>query len=125
MTSPATQTIATAEQLWDALRQARTGQQPCTLAHAEDALFRYYLPMARTMSHQHSLDRPDPDGLGQAAEVGLAQAILGWRHPGPAGFDRYARAAIAAQLHHHDHLTRRAQRPRHGSRPPPGSVPES
>ncbi len=123
MTSPDTQTIATAEKLWDALRQARTGQQPCTLAHVEDALFRYYLPMARTMAHQHSPDNPNPDDLEQAAEVGLAKAVLGWRPCGPVGFDRYARAAIAAQLHHHDRLTRRARRSLPGSRPPPGRVP--
>jgi DNA-directed RNA polymerase specialized sigma subunit len=118
MTSPDTQTSARVHQLWDALHQARTGQQPRALTRAEDALFRYYLPMARSMADQHAPDNPDPDDLGQAAEVGLAQAILGWRHRAPDGFDRFARSAITAQLRRHDHLTRRGQPPPVGPRNP-------
>jgi hypothetical protein len=118
---PDTGTSTRVQQLWAALHQARTGELPCTLAHIEDALFRYHLPIARTAAQQHAPDTTDPDGTAQAAEVGLAQAILGWRRQDPDGFDRFARAAITAQLRHHDHLTRRVQRPRPASRQPVGA----
>jgi hypothetical protein len=118
MTTGDTHTTATADQLWAALHQARTDIRPRTLAHVEDALFRHYLPMARSMAAEHAPDHPDPDGLQQTAEVGLARAILAWTH-GPAGFNRFARNAITHQLHHHDTLTRR------DGRFPPVPVPPS
>jgi len=40
----------------------------------------------------------DPEGAEQAAELGLAQAVLAWRHPSSQGFDRAATAAINNHL---------------------------
>ena len=113
-----------AQGLWDALARARAEQTPRTLAHVEDALFRHYLPMARAMARAHSPDNPDPEAAGQAAEVGLAHAILGWRHRDSAGFDRFARATITAQLRRHDRLTRNPQSRTSSPGPsPPGTPP--
>jgi len=63
-------------------------------------VFRRYLPMARTLAHHSdSGGRPvDPLAAGPAAELGLAQAVLGWRQPDGAGFDLFVSIAIAAQL---------------------------
>ena len=109
-----------AQEMWDALRRARAEQQPRTLAHVEDALFRHYLPMARTMAIAHTADTADPEAVGQAAEVGLAQAILAWRQRDSAGFDRYAHATISAQLRRHrDRLTGTPARRPTARRPPP------
>lgn len=104
MNSPSALT-GSADQLWEALDQARS-RTPQTLSHVEDALFRHYLPVAREMAAVHAVDHPNPDDVGQAAEVGLAQAILGWRHRGPTGFERFARSTITAQLRHRDTLSR-------------------
>lgn len=123
MTTGDTHTTAIADQLWDALHQARTDAKPRTLAHVQDALFRRYLPMARSMAAEHAPDHPDPAGLQQTAEVGLARAILAWDH-GPAGFDRFARNAITHQLRHHDTLTRRDGQLRPGPHPPSPATPE-
>jgi DNA-directed RNA polymerase specialized sigma subunit len=114
MTKPVTTRAAgearSVQQIWDALRRARAEQRPLTLAHVEDALFRHYLPMARSIARGHTPDGADPDELTQAAEVGLAQAILAWRQPDPDGFERFARAAITDQLRRHDRLTHRRGR---------------
>lgn len=108
-----------AQEMWDALRRARAEQTPRTLAQLEDALFRHYLPMARTMAIDHTVDTADPEAVGQAAEVGLAQAILAWRQRDSAGFDRYAQATISAQLRRHrDLLTGPARRPTTRRAPP-------
>jgi hypothetical protein len=104
LTSDNSQISATSEQLWTALYQARSAQQPRTLAHVEDALFRHYLPMARSIADLSALEHQDRDGRRQAAEVGLAQAILSWRDRAPAEFKQFAGAAIAAQLRRHDAL---------------------
>jgi hypothetical protein len=108
MTTADTRTIATAEQFWGALRQARSSNLPRTLAAVEDAQFRYYLPMARSMAARH---QQGVDDCRQAAEVGLADAILSWRH-GRVGFDRFARRTITAQLRRHHPPNRSDQRPR-------------
>jgi DNA-directed RNA polymerase specialized sigma subunit len=100
-----------AQQMWEALRHARVEQKPRTLAHLEDALFRHYLPMARSMARSYAPDAADPDAHAQAAEVGLAQAILAWRRPSTDGFDRFAGAAITDQLRRHDRFTRPRDRP--------------
>jgi hypothetical protein len=92
-------------ELWDALDRARAGEAPRQLARVEDALFRHYLPMARAVALAHPSDDPDPEAIRQAAEVGLAQAILSWRQRDSARFDRYARATISDQLRRHDGLT--------------------
>jgi len=83
------------------LAQARAGDAPWALAAARDAVFRRYLPMARAALAHHSDPggRPvDPLAAGPAAELGLAQAVLGWRQPDGAGFDLFVSIAIAAQL---------------------------
>jgi hypothetical protein len=69
-------------------------------AAAQDAVFRRFLPMARTMATGPGDDgRPgDSAAAEQAAELGLAQAVLGWRRPDGRGFEVFARTAIAAQL---------------------------
>ena len=85
---------ACADRLWIALTLARAGDTSNTLARTEDAVFRFYLPLART-SARH-LD--DPEGAEQAAELGLAQAVLAWRHPSGQGFDRAATTAIVNHL---------------------------
>jgi len=88
-----------ADQLWIALTlaRARASDTPSTLAHAEDAVFRFYLPLARNLARTSSRCRDDPEGAERAAELGLAEAVLAWRHPSGQGFDRAATGAI---IHH-------------------------
>lgn len=86
--------------VWCALDQARREDAPRTLAAAQDAVFHRYLPMARTLAGSVDVggrvgDRAAAD---RAAEIGLAQAVLGWRRPDDLGFEFFAQIAIAAQL---------------------------
>ena len=71
---------------------------PRVLAAAEDAVFRFYLPLARSLAAGAASPAPDREGLEQAAELGLAQAVLGWRGSDPAGFERYAGYVVTARL---------------------------
>ena len=90
---------AAAEQLWQTLQTARTDQRTTAVADLEDAVFRLYLPMARTLASTAiggSVDRRTAD---QAAELGLARAVLAWRQRTSGGFRRFARATILRQLH--------------------------
>ena len=105
-----------AERLWVELVNARDGDLPRTRAHTEDAVFRFYLPMARTLARSSDRYPSDPEGAEQAAELGLAQAVLAWRRPTGQGFDRAARAAILSQLQQSRAGTRR-QLSRPGDRP--------
>jgi hypothetical protein len=91
---------------------AGAGKAPRTRAAARDAVFGRYLPMACTVATTPGPGgRPvDPADAEQAAELGLAQAVLGWRRPDGDGFEVTARAAIAAQL-------RRLPAPTPGTRP--------
>ena len=91
---------AATRDVWQVLARARTDHALRTLAAAQDAVFRRYLPMARTLAH-----RRDSGGLPagcadaeRAAELGLAQAVLGWRRTDGDGFELFAGIAIAAQL---------------------------
>jgi len=86
--------------VWYVLARASTDNAPRTVAAARDAVFGRYLPMARTLATTPGPgSRPvDPADAEQAAELGLAQAVLGWRRPDGDGFEATARAAIAAQL---------------------------
>ena len=59
------------------------------------------LPPARSTGQQQTLEHPHLGVAEQAAEDGLAPAILAGRHPGPAGFDRYAGASNAARFRQH------------------------
>jgi hypothetical protein len=91
---------AATQDVWCVLARARIDDVPRTLATAQDAVFRRYLPMARTLANgAGDGSRPvDPADAERAAELGLAQAVLGWRRPDSSGFEAFARAAIAAQL---------------------------
>ena len=86
--------------VWYVLARASTDNAPRTLAAARDAVFGRYLPMARTLAITPGQGRRpvDPADAEQAAELGLAQAVLAWRRPDGDGFEVIARAAIAAQL---------------------------
>ena len=79
---------------------AGAGKAPRTRAAARDAVFGRYLPMARTVATTPGPgSRPvDTADAEQVAELGLAQAVLGWGRPDGEGFEATARAAIAAQL---------------------------
>jgi len=68
--------------------------------HTEDTVCRFYLPMAHTLARSSARYAHDPDEVEQAAELGLAQAVLAWRHPTGRGFDRAATAAIIGHLQH-------------------------
>lgn len=88
---------ALAERLWGELSKARAAHNPHPVADLEDAAFRFYLPMARTLAH--SVDESvDPTMAEQAAELGLARAVLGWRQQTSDGFRGFARTTIAGQL---------------------------
>ena len=85
--------------VWYVLFRAAIDNAPRTLAAAQDAVFERYLPMARTLADGASRDRPvDRAEAEQAAELGLAQAVLGWRRPDSGGFEVVARTAITSQL---------------------------
>ena len=89
-----------AQDVWSVMARASTGDSPRTLAAARDAVFRRYLSMARALANSPDPEhRPvDPVRAEQAAELGLAQAVLGWRRQDGAGFELFASIAIAAQL---------------------------
>ena len=91
---------AATRDVWQVLAGARADHAPRTLAGAQDAVFRRYLPMARTLAHSGDPDgRPvDCTAAERAAELGLAQAVLGWRRADSDGFELFAGIAIAAQL---------------------------
>jgi len=84
---------------WYVLARAGTDGASRTPAAAQDAVFRRYLPMARTLANgPGDGGRPgDPADAEQAAELGLAQAVLGWRRPDSGGFEVFARSAIASR----------------------------
>lgn len=105
--------------VWSVLDRARTDDAPRTLTAAQDAVFREYLPMARTIAAAVDCgDRPgDRAAADQTAEIGLAQAVLGWRRSDSTGFELFAYVAIAAQL---DRLP--VQRPRSAGQPASGCL---
>ena len=91
---------ASTHDVWHVLARARTDNTPRTLAAAQDAVFQRYLPMARTLANNPGAGRSgERAGAERAAEIGLAQAVLGWHRPDSDGFEVSARAAIASQLH--------------------------
>jgi hypothetical protein len=99
------------DRLWVALYHARAGNTPSIRAHTENAVFRFYLPLARTLARSSTWYPHDPDEVEQAAELGLAQAVLAWLHPNGQGFDRAATAAIVGHLQHaHSQAIRRLPR---------------
>ncbi len=84
--------------LWDALARARANYSPRVLAAAEDAVFRWYLPLARSLATGPGMRAVDPIAVEQAAELGLAQAVLSWRQPDWQEFQRYASSMITERL---------------------------
>ena len=91
---------AASDRLWEALYVARAEQSGDSVAALEDAAFRMYLPMARTLARTVTPET-GRDASEQAAELGLAHAVLDWRHRTSAEFRRFARSAIIRQLLHH------------------------
>jgi hypothetical protein len=85
-----------AKTLWDALIQARS-QSP-VISAAEDAVFRFYLPLARATARTYAGWAVDPDPAEQAAELGLANAVLAWRRADICAFAAFARAAMIRQM---------------------------
>ena len=85
---------------WSVLAGAGTGDAPRTVAAAQDAVFRRYLPMARAWADSVGPGGRQVDQVDavRAAEIGLAQAVLGWWRPDSAGFEFFAHIAIAARL---------------------------
>ena len=94
------QDAAAIRDVWQVLAWARTDDAPRALAAAQGEVFRRYQPMARTLANrQDAGGRPvDPANAERAAELGLAQAVLGWRRPDGDGFELFAGIAIAMQL---------------------------
>lgn len=118
---------AAAQQLWNELHRARPGGSAHALTEAEDALFRFYMPMAQAIAAPIAKATPDPFGAFQAAEAGLAEAILAWQRVRIAGFERFARATIISQVRYYERMLRAhpaATRPR-VTRPSADLQPES
>jgi hypothetical protein len=90
--------VGSAQELWDALTRARAEYAPLVLAAAEEAVFRFYLPLAKTLASTVAPRGVDRVEAEQAADVALAQAVLGWQDGAREGFDAFARAAIESQL---------------------------
>jgi len=90
---PLTVEAAAAQPIWDRLLRARVESQIVSVA--EDAVFRFYLPLARSLAAGAAEDRVRAE---QAAELGLAKAVLAWRNPDCAGFSAFARTAILHQI---------------------------
>ncbi len=67
-------------------------------SHAEDLLFRYYLPLAKDRAERHASIHGDLNRALPAAEVALARAILDWRHSDCTRFESFARLAIDRSL---------------------------
>ena len=85
-----------AQTLWEALILTRLTSP--VISAAADAVFRFYLPLANILARQHGSPNVDADLSVQAAELGLANAVLAWRHPDSRAFTPFARVAITAQI---------------------------
>jgi hypothetical protein len=88
-----------ARQLWADLTHARAAGDPRAIASAEDALFRFYLPVAHALGDGVVGRSVTAETARHAAELGLAQAVLSW----PAsddGFLRFASRCITTVLRH-------------------------
>jgi hypothetical protein len=85
-----------ARTLWESLTRARSDSP--VISTAEDAVFRYYLPLAQELARNELALAVDPELAEEAAELGLAKAVLSWRRPDTLAFTAFARAAIKAQI---------------------------
>ena len=95
-----------AKSLWEALIRARSTSP--VISAAEDAVFRFYLPLARATARTYAGWVVDPDLAEQAAELGLANAVLAWRRADICAFAAFARAAMIRQI---STATTRGRRP--------------
>jgi hypothetical protein len=84
--------------LWTALCRARADCSPLALTVAEDAVFRYYLPMAASLAAGRATLAADREVVNQAVELRLAQAVLDWKGSDAMAFEGFATAMITAQL---------------------------
>ncbi len=87
--------------LWASFTEASTSGSARRIAEAEDAVFRHYLPWAMSFAEEACsahLQAPDPAPYRDAAELGLAQAVLAWRHGGDGRFHDFARRSILNQI---------------------------
>ena len=64
----------------------------------EVAALRVYLPLARSLARTSAMSEVDPDRAEQAAELGLACAVLAWRQHDCTAFVAFARGVIVHQL---------------------------
>ena len=107
-----------ARQLWDALILARGGSP--VISAAEDAVFRFYLPLAHTLVQRRAALQPDQLAVvEQAAELGLAKAVLAWRGPDSDGFFLFVRAAIESHIRRYCLVTGEQHPRRSRALPPP------
>jgi len=111
-----------ATELWDALARARAQYDPRVLAAAEDRVFRFYLPLAWALADSWAAGVVRSVDAGRAAEVGLAEAVLGWQRAGGAGFEAHARVVISAQLRWASTAGTRRQRHQQAGSANPGAV---
>ncbi len=89
---------ARARELWSSLARARKSAAPGAVAAAEDAVFRLYLPMARSLAARTIAGSVFGTTPEQVAELGLAQAVLAWRKADGDGFAAVARRCINGRL---------------------------
>jgi hypothetical protein len=89
-----------ATKLWARLIDLRTDGQPRLVAKVEEALFRFYTPLAHALAEGGGAGEND-DRARMLAELGLAKAILVWPLPDGARFEQYARNAIRAEFANH------------------------
>ncbi len=89
-----------ARTLWESLTRARSDLSVISpvISTAEDAVFRFYLPLAKALAHKELTLAVDPELAEEAAELGLAKAVLSWRRPDTVAFTAFARLAIQAQI---------------------------
>jgi hypothetical protein len=111
-----------AARLWDMLARARAHYDPRVLATAEDAVFGFYLSLARTMARGQVAGAGQDVDTERAAEFGLAEAVLRWRRNDGRGFEAHARVVIAAQLRRASTVAGPRQRRRPADRPAPGML---
>ena len=76
---------AAARALWRVAQWARTGSDRAGVTAADDGVYRFYLPWARALALGHVDAGVDLAVAEQAAELGLAKAVLAWGTPTATG----------------------------------------
>jgi hypothetical protein len=98
-----TASIAENDQLWASFTEAKSSGSTRRVAAAEDAVFRHYRPWALSLAEAACPGGANGPGHAlyrEAAEVGLAQAVLNWRHGGEGRFGDFARRSILSRIRH-------------------------